>query len=275
MHIGIVGSGSFAELLIQIWRKTHLLTVYVYDTTVSSSLQKKYPRVTFTTDMTDMIQDVIVLAIPASVLHLYKNSFNEQHVIIVSKGVTQNGKLPCDIFPKSLYLSGPMLAKSKDSSYFATLSGPSADRIKRRIQTPHFFIQTHKASQREMQLLSICKNICSFIIGRAEYAGISENIQAVICTKILDNLLSKNSISQTHFFMYGGFADFLATTLSQTSRNKQAGLVKKPKETVESLQSIPYVQYFFTKKTADFIKQIQKETRKTYITKLCAEYTKK
>ncbi len=255
---GIIGCGSFGTALANALSRNRQIRLIVWDknpqvlTAIRNNRENPlyFPGVQLhqSIEAADSIHeiwecaDVIFLAVPsraiAEVLKCNLRRTRSKVVVNLAKGLTPEGKLPCDL----------IIEQVQSSDIVASMKGPSfASELIRNVPTrftystsnstrvPRFeslfeatcisveYVEDWKA----LEWVSILKNIYAIIMGMVDAIWNAANVRhmflALVVQEIREILLSLN-LSTDVLFTSGGIGDITLTGLTDLSRNRTFGL---------------------------------------------------
>ncbi len=265
MKIGIIGSGSFGQLLAHCY-KDHTVSIHVEHESDIKTVQEAVSHVTITQSYADIMQnDILFLAVPTNALEQIRDAIKQyltqsHTLILVSKGVTSSGLLSHEVFDhhKLFFISGPMVSSQQTKPFYAQLAGHQSYKISEELSN-EYILYKPTSSIKTLELLSILKNVCAYSYGACEFATVSQNHSSLLIQTMITSFLAQHHIlNQTFMQNFAGFADLFSTILSDTSKNKQAGL-RKTTQPCEAVGIIQYGQTLFSPKIAQLLTHMMNE----------------
>ncbi len=284
MRIGIFGTGAFGLALSSILTdNNHDITMWTKFTEEKKLLDtektNKYllpgyyikDNIKITNNYLDCINemDLIIIALPVSfikeLLVNIKEYINNNHIVIVSKGITDDMQLPYELVRRNLntdnfsVLGGPTFASDiiKKEPLAFTL-GYNSEGTKQIVTTAfknnYVKIETTK-DLKGVELSGAIKNVYAIFSGILDGMKVTTSTKALFykdsiydLTYIIDSLGGKAITA----ISYAGLGDFLLTCTDSNSRNYTFGKIigeNKSKEKVEKYLKETTVEGYHTLKS--------------------------
>ncbi|MFT4311878.1 MAG: NAD(P)-binding domain-containing protein [Candidatus Woesearchaeota archaeon] len=257
--IGIIGAGAFGLAIASICAKTQPVVVYTIEADVYASFQKtrttKYTRkklsknIHMTTDINELSNlNMLFVCTPTTALQSICKQMPATNAlfIVTSKGLGKNGELPLELFSKkrTTYMSGPTLAAELSDQLYATIACTKKE--ERLLGKLPGFVFEFTQNKQAVQKLSVFKNAFAFLIGVCEATKVSHNHQGILFATMFEAFCKKHKIPARVAHSYAGLADCYTTSISQTSRNKKAGLYFGKSRTIPENMTVES-QFLFRK----------------------------
>ncbi len=285
MKVTIIGAGAYAlGLSFMFHENTKDITIYSKVEEEIEILKQKrkndkylkditiYEDITLTTDLEKAIKntDLIVIGVATkyieSICKEINDYYDNQHILIASKGIDQNSLLFVSNIVKSVInttklavISGPTFAI--DLATKQTCGLALASQNKDTIQIVKETLENNYLKLRvtdDILGVEICgsiKNVLAIASGILDGFEVSNSTKAMFLTESLHDikyLIKKLGGNGNTIMSYAGFGDFVLTCTSENSRNFSFGklLVKsKSQEEVENYLATTTVEGVYTLKS--------------------------
>ena len=244
MKVGFIGCGVYALTLSKIFRKNNCnITMWSKFEDEISNLKSKYDYIKFTNNLKEISNsDLIVVAIPSSfiidTINKFKQYYNNNEILIASKGILNNGTFISETIEKILnttkisVISGPTFAIDIDSNIPLGLSlgsnhKSSINLIKKVLETDYLKLEIIN-DVIGIEFCGSIKNVIAISCGMIEGLKYPESTRYKYLTNIIKELYEiipqiggkKETINS-----YAGIGDLLLTSTSTKSRNYSLGIV--------------------------------------------------
>ncbi len=267
--ITVLGDGSFGTALAQVLaRNGHTVLLWCYNQEVDQAItstrrNERYlpgielePTIRTTLCIEEALHTAswIVEAIPmaylSSVLSQVTTIKRTIPWVLASKGITQN-KLPSELLHEILgelpivILSGPSFAHQLASGTptgVTLASSTHAEEFKQMLESDMVYIDM-TTDIIGTQLCGAFKNVIALTLGILDGAGYESNTQALIFTKMiqeLSHIITDKGGSLSTIMQLAGIGDLTLTAYTDTSRNRTLGKAIGEKKYLE--KPLPYTE---------------------------------
>lgn len=277
MNISILGCGSFALALANIVENnTKKITLWSKFEEETNKLKPLYKNYNFTTNYEDTKNsEIIIIAIPIEHLETtikeYKEYYNNQTIIIATKGINDNKLFASQIVEKYIktkkiaVISGPTFAIDLQNKFPSGIT--LATRNKKTINLTYKALKTNYLDIDitndiiGVQLCGATKNIIAILTGILNEINYPESTKALLlskATKEIYNILIQLKCKKLTIITYSSIGDMIMTSTSLKSRNYTLGtlLGKNNKEEIKKyLENNTTEGYYTTKNIYMLLKE--------------------
>lgn len=244
MNITILGCGAYGLALSTMFKENNCnITMWSKIKEEVINLKDKYTNINFTNNLEESISntDLLVMAIPIEYLENttieLKKYYNNQDILIASKGISQNNNLfATEILNKYINISNigvisggtfaiDMMNKKVMGLTLATTSNVIKEKVKKSLENKYLDIEIID-DLIGVQICGSIKNVMAIGCGILNGLNYPESTNCLFLTKAIyeiKDLIIKLNGNKDTIISYAGLDDIIMTCSSTKSRNYTLG----------------------------------------------------